>query len=113
MLPDRGDANPGEGDMSIFKKKPKADFSAVQSGSASTAPVPGEQANAGAAAEGSTAGAAQRTYTVVKGDTLSAIAKREYGAAGKWKTIYEANRDQISNPDLIQPGQVLNIPPAQ
>jgi nucleoid-associated protein YgaU len=99
--------------MSIFRKKPKADFSAVQSGSASTAPAQGAQADAGTAAAGSTAGAGQRTYTVVKGDTLSAIAKREYGAAGKWKAIYEANRDKISNPDLIRPGQVLNIPPAQ
>lgn len=97
--------------MSIFKKKPKADFSAVQSGSASTAPAQGAQA--GGEAAGSTLGAGQRTYTVVKGDTLSAIAQREYGAAGKWKAIYEANRDKISNPDLIQPGQVLTIPPAQ
>jgi nucleoid-associated protein YgaU len=105
--PEPRDANPGAGDMSIFRKKPKADFSAVQSGSSSTAPAQG-----GAEAAASTAGAGQRTYTVVKGDTLSAIAQREYGAAGKWKAIYEANRDKISNPDLIQPGQVLTIPPA-
>ena len=44
------------------------------------------------------------------GDTLLAIAKREYGDAGAWRRIYEANRDQIKNPDLIHPGQELTIP---
>ncbi len=52
----------------------------------------------------------QRTYTVVSGDTLSKIAKREYGDASKWHAIYEANRDTIKNPDLIYPGQVLTLP---
>jgi nucleoid-associated protein YgaU len=47
---------------------------------------------------------------VVSGDSLSKIAKREYGDAGKWHAIYEANRDKIKDPDLIHPGQVLNIP---
>ena len=49
-------------------------------------------------------------YTVVKGDTLSHIAKHFYGKAGKWPDIYEANRDQLDNPDRIKPGQVLKIP---
>ena len=52
-----------------------------------------------------------RTYTVVAGDSLSKIAKRELGDASKWNAIYEANRDTIKNPDLIHPGQVLNLPP--
>jgi nucleoid-associated protein YgaU len=51
-----------------------------------------------------------RTYTVVAGDSLSKIAKRELGDANKWKAIYEANRDSIKNPDLIHPGQVLHLP---
>ena len=51
-----------------------------------------------------------QSYTVVKGDTLSAIAKRYYGKASLWRTLHEANRDQIPNPDLIRPGQVLRIP---
>jgi nucleoid-associated protein YgaU len=51
-----------------------------------------------------------RTYTVVKGDSLSRIAKREYGDAGQWRQIYDANRDVIENPDLIEPGQSLIIP---
>jgi nucleoid-associated protein YgaU len=91
--------------MAIFGKKreePKPDFSDVRSGSSSAPADPAAQPQAGAA----------RTYTVVSGDSLSKIAKREYGDASKWRAIYEANRDQIKNPDLIHPGQVLNIPPA-
>lgn len=44
------------------------------------------------------------------GDSLSKIAKQVYGDANQWKRIYEANRDQIDDPDLIQPGQTFNIP---
>ena len=51
-----------------------------------------------------------KTYTVVKGDSLSKIAKREYGDAQQWPKIYEANKDVIDNPDLIEPGQDLIIP---
>jgi nucleoid-associated protein YgaU len=53
---------------------------------------------------------AGKTYTVVKGDSLSKIAKREYGDMHLWRKIYEANRDVIDNPDLIEPGQNLIIP---
>lgn len=81
------------------KATPKADFSDVSSGSSSTA-----SASAAAPAP------AEREYTVVSGDSLSAIAKREYGDASKWHAIYEANRDTIQNPDLIHPGQKLRIP---
>jgi nucleoid-associated protein YgaU len=49
---------------------------------------------------------------VQKGDSLSKIAKREYGDAQSWHRIYEANRDTIKNPDLIYPGQVIRIPDA-
>ena len=49
-------------------------------------------------------------YTVVSGDTLSAIAQQWYGNANLWTRLYEANRNQITNPDLIFPGQVLRIP---
>lgn len=52
------------------------------------------------------------TYTVVKGDTLSKIAKEIYGKASLWRMIYEANRDVVKNPDRIQIGWVLKIPPA-
>lgn len=49
-------------------------------------------------------------YTVQKGDTLSAIAKRHYGDASKYPKIFEANRPMLSDPDKIYPGQVLRIP---
>lgn len=56
--------------------------------------------------------AAARTYTVKSGDTLSAIAKQHLGNANAYMKIFEANRDQLSDPDKIRPGQVLKIPAA-
>jgi nucleoid-associated protein YgaU len=83
------------------KNKPKADFSNVESGSSSTAPrAPLTPPPAPAV----------KTYGVVKGDSLSKIAKRESGRAEDWRLIYEANKDTIKNPDLIFPGQELKIP---
>ncbi len=80
------------------------DFSDVRSGATSGAP--------GTAGREAGAGAAGQKYTVKKGDSLSKIAKAVYGDASKWKQIYEANQDQIKNPDLIYPDQVLEIPGA-
>jgi nucleoid-associated protein YgaU len=51
-----------------------------------------------------------QTYTVVKGDSLSKIARQVYGKASLWRKIYEVNQDQISDPDLIFPGQLLRLP---
>ena len=51
-----------------------------------------------------------RTYTVKSGDTLSKIAKEFMGNASDYVKIFEANRDQLANPDLIKPGQVLRLP---
>lgn len=51
-----------------------------------------------------------RTYTVKSGDTLSKISQEFYGDANKYKRIFEANRDQLSDPDKIKPGQTLKIP---
>ena len=50
------------------------------------------------------------TYTVQPGDTLSAIAKKFLGNANDYMDIFNANRDQLSDPDRIKPGQVLKIP---
>jgi nucleoid-associated protein YgaU len=58
-------------------------------------------------------GAAQtstRTYTVKSGDTLSAIAKEHLGDANAYMEIFNANKDQLTDPDKIKPGQVLKIP---
>ncbi len=90
-------------DNNSSKSTPKPDFSNVQGGSSSTAPAP-----ISADTPVSTAG---KRYTVVAGDSLSRIAKREYGDANEWHRIFEANRDIIKDPDLIHPGQSLAIPP--
>jgi nucleoid-associated protein YgaU len=50
-------------------------------------------------------------HTVVRGDTLSKIAKTFYGDAGKYPVIFEANKPMLSHPDKIYPGQMLRIPP--
>ena len=85
--------------------KKKADFSNVQGGSSSTAPQPAAPTPAEAKPQ-------FKTYVVQKGDSLSKIAKREYGNANAWRKIFEANQDIIKNPDLIYPGQTLKIPTA-
>lgn len=52
-------------------------------------------------------------YTVVRGDTLSKIAKEHYGKASKYMVIFEANKPMLEDPDKIYPGQVLRIPPLE
>lgn len=54
--------------------------------------------------------AAARTYTVKAGDTLSHIAKEHLGSAGAYMKIFELNKDQLTDPDKIKPGQVLRLP---
>jgi len=78
----------------------KPDFSNVQSKVTSTEEISG----------GGGGSTGERTYTVAKGDTLSHIAREHYGKASRWHAIFEANRDQIDDPDKIFPGQVLKIP---
>jgi len=63
-------------------------------------------------AAAATPSSANTTYTVQEGDTLSAIAKRLLGNANEYQAIFAANRDQLSDPDKIKPGQVLKIPQA-
>ena len=49
-------------------------------------------------------------YEVQSGDSLSKIARHFYGNGNEWKAIFEANRDQLTDPDHIKPGQMLKIP---
>jgi len=51
-----------------------------------------------------------QSYTVVAGDTLGKIAKQYYGDASKYMKIFEANKDQLKDPNLIKVGQTLKIP---
>ena len=55
---------------------------------------------------------AMKTYTVQAGDTLSKIAKEFLGNANAYMKIFDINKDQLSDPDKIKPGQVLKIPNA-
>ena len=64
-------------------------------------------AGAGGAAS---APAAARTYTVKPGDTLSKIAKEHLGNANAYMKIFELNKNQLTDPNKIKPGQVLRLP---
>jgi LysM repeat protein len=64
------------------------------------------------AAAAAPAAAPQATYTVKAGDTLSKIAKEHLGNANAYMEIFNANRDQLTDPDKIKPGQVLKLPVA-
>jgi nucleoid-associated protein YgaU len=57
--------------------------------------------------------AADQNYIVQPGNSLWRIARRSYGDGLRYTTIYQANREQIRNPDLIYPGQVFTLPPGQ
>jgi nucleoid-associated protein YgaU len=57
-------------------------------------------------------GSGPQTYKVKAGDTLSKISKEFYGSPNDYMKIFEANRDQLPNPDKIQVGQELKIPAA-
>lgn len=54
--------------------------------------------------------AGAKTHTVKAGDTLSAIAQQHLGSAGAYMKIFELNKDQLTDPDKIKPGQVLRLP---
>ena len=68
---------------------------------------PARTQTAGASVSG---GQSTRTYTVQSGDTLSKISKQFYGNANQYMKIFEANRDQLDDPNKIQAGQQLTIP---
>ena len=71
---------------------------------------PGVAARGSATPRPAPAQPAVATYTVKKGDTLSSIAKKHYGDAGKWQAIYEANRSSLPSPKALRLGQTLIIP---
>ena len=62
------------------------------------------------AAAPAAAAPAAKTYTVKAGDTLGEIAKAHLGNAGAYMKIFELNKDQLTDPDKIKPGQVLRLP---
>ena len=93
----------------------KPDFSNVQSGVKSTEQIKPDFSNVQSKVTSTEqisggGGMGEQSYTVVSGDSLSKIAKHFYGRGSRWHAIFEANRDQIDDPDKIFPGQVLKIP---
>jgi nucleoid-associated protein YgaU len=66
--------------------------------------------NAQSSTAQATAKPPQRSYTVQSGDSLSKISKQFYGNANDYMKIFEANRDLLSDPNKINPGQTLKIP---
>src|SRR4029077_11483997 len=62
------------------------------------------------AAVGTSGASGGRTYTVKSGDTLSKITKEHLGDAKCYMNIFKANKDQLTEPDKIKPGQVLKRP---
>ena len=72
--------------------------------------VTGGPAAAPRTAAPTAAPASAKTYTVQAGDTLSKIAKEHLGSAGAYMKIFELNKDQLTDPDRIKPGQVLHLP---
>ncbi len=95
--------------------KPGSSFGNVRFGASSTAGAPkksifGNVVGGVVSSAASAPRALPSTYTVLQGDSLSKIAKRLYGKASAWRKLFEANRDQIEDADLIHPGQVLKVP---
>ncbi len=84
-----------------------ADIEVSGGAAAAAAPAPAASAKAAAPPQ-----AAPKTYTVQPGDTLSGIAKAQLGSASAYMKIFDLNKDQLSDPDKIKPGQVLKLPAA-
>jgi nucleoid-associated protein YgaU len=79
-----------------------------------SSPVPSPSSVASAPAPTATTQAAAETYEVQSGDTLLSIAQQSYGDPTLWRQIYDANKDTIgSDPDKLQVGMKLTIPPKQ
>ena len=76
-----------------------------------TADISVDQSRAMGAAAGGGQGAAGQTYEVKSGDNLSKISKQFYGDANEYMRIFYANRNTLSDPDKLQVGQKLSIPP--
>ena len=82
-----------------------ADFTVAQGAS--------QAAAAGASPSGTQATGGGQRYTVKAGDSLSKISQQFYGDAHEYMCIFYANNDKLKDPNKIQPGMELNIPPAE
>jgi nucleoid-associated protein YgaU len=88
-----------------------ADITFSQSAAQSAATSGGSTGAQGGGQQGTATGQGGQSYTVKSGDTLSKISSQFYGDANEYMRIFYANRDQLQDPDRIQAGQQLVIPP--
>ena len=95
-------------DFSNVNKGGSPEFSNVKGGGSSTAKSDTPDFSN---VQGGGSSTATKIYVVKSGDSLSKIARNEYGNANEWKRIFEANTDILKDPDKIFPGQKLKIPP--
>ncbi len=113
----------GEADSIEAKGKAMAEFNklvetenTINKIALAKAPVPAAPTPAagavvtGGAPAATAAASAPKVHVVEKGDTLGAIAKKYYGKASAYMKIFEANKDVLTDPDKIKPGQKLRIP---
>ena len=99
--------------MAKFDTDARAQKEASERGEAAKAAESAPAAEAAPASEAAPAAeapSAPQTYVVQPGDSLSAISEKVYGDAKHWDTIFEHNKDKISDPNMIHPGQELVIP---
>ena len=98
------------------RAEPDAQAAAGSDRTAGTPAPPGLATETPAARGPSEPGAADvfvpevRTATIARGDSLWEISRRTYGAGDRYSVIYDANQDQIRDPDLIYPGQIFVLP---
>ncbi|MBR31737.1 MAG: hypothetical protein CMN77_10505 [Spirochaetaceae bacterium] len=95
-----------EKEDSAANSNPSADESARNSTESESQPTPDDSSRPTTDSDHRPGG----TYYVQQGDTLTDISRRIYGTTGRWKEIYDANRDKIKDPDNIFPGEVLSLP---
>lgn len=79
---------------------------------ADAATTPSQQRTAQAPSPPSPAGPA-RTYTVRPGDNYASIARRHLGRAGRWREIFNLNKDRYPDPDLLPAGVTIKLPPRE
>lgn len=96
--------------MSNLQVAPSTPSLPVAASVAAPAPKAQPASAAAPATPGLDKGDQFETYTVKKGDNLWNISDAKLGDPTRWKTIYAMNKDQIKNPDLIYPKQVLKLP---
>ncbi len=97
------------GELELYEEQTPADTSTTTTGS-EEALSPGDTETTTATTDDTTTTTIPRMYTIGKGDTLFALARRFYSDERKWRDIWNANRDKIPNKDLLLIGTEIVLP---